>query len=388
MVSRPHAASVAQTYSKDAGYFYRFKAGFEVKDTGERLDFDYVVACNIRLTRWRDGGLSDDTTFSPRVMVKATAGGHAVMLKTLNECSGLTSEDDDVPPDVLPIAVWFDSVEDLSNGLAYVSEDAYDSPRGKLRFHGARVERATRADWEAWRKAEADQYVQRGALPGPWGYDYPGDDQRRGLVRYVSTCNGYRRLKLPEVIRAKIRPFWPSERPRFWAPPNEAGSRINTLLNDGSVAEPPGVSGWIRRFGTPSSGSGVESSGVPVRSGRWVQRRPHVPSRWPTENYPFLQPPMISADPMQAPAPTAPADVYVHKLDFRDGALNGFAACHVVGGPDRLIDPVDPGWKRKAHVLMVDDQPVRRIEGGFGLLRPAFMFERDEYVFIQFGTGF
>jgi hypothetical protein len=89
----------------------------------------------------------------------------------------------------------------------------------------------------------------------------------------------------------------------------------------------------LRRFGTP--GSGVESSGVPVRSGRWVQRRPHVPSRWPTENYPLLLPPMISADPMQVLAPTAPADVSVHKLDFRDGALNGFAACHVVGGPDR-----------------------------------------------------
>jgi hypothetical protein len=181
---------VVQTVVRDAGYFYRFKAGFEVKATGERLDFDTVVACNIRVTRWRDGGLSDDTTISPKVMIKATAGGQAVMLYTLRGCSGLTSEDEDVPPDVLPLAIWFDSVEDFSNGLAYVSEDAYDSPRGKLVFHGARIERATRADWEAWRKAAADEYVERGALPGPWGYDYPGQDQRHGLVRYVSSCEG------------------------------------------------------------------------------------------------------------------------------------------------------------------------------------------------------
>jgi hypothetical protein len=54
-----------------------------------------------------------------------------------------------------------------------------------------------------------------------------------------------------------------------------------------------------------------------------------------------------------------------------------------------LIDPVDPGWKRKAHAFTVDDQQVRRTEGGgFGFLRPAFMFERDEYVFINFSTGF
>jgi hypothetical protein len=75
------ASAQAQKYSKDQGYFYRFRASFEVKATGEPLDFDYVVACNIRLTRWRDGGLSDDSTYSPRAMVMATNGGQAVMLR-------------------------------------------------------------------------------------------------------------------------------------------------------------------------------------------------------------------------------------------------------------------------------------------------------------------
>ena len=53
---------MSQEYSKDRGYFYRVRAGFEVKDSGEPLNFDYVVACNIRLTRWRDGGLSNNST--------------------------------------------------------------------------------------------------------------------------------------------------------------------------------------------------------------------------------------------------------------------------------------------------------------------------------------
>jgi len=83
---------VQGTYVKDKGYFYRMTARFTVKETGEALDFDYVVACNIRLTRWRDGGLSNDSTFSPRVMVKATAGGQAVMLKTFYACNGITSD--------------------------------------------------------------------------------------------------------------------------------------------------------------------------------------------------------------------------------------------------------------------------------------------------------
>jgi hypothetical protein len=42
---------MSQTYVKDRGYFYRFKASFEVKATGEEIAFDYVVACNVRLTR-------------------------------------------------------------------------------------------------------------------------------------------------------------------------------------------------------------------------------------------------------------------------------------------------------------------------------------------------
>jgi len=58
----PIALAQVHTYTKDQGYFYRFRASFEVKATGEPLDFDYVVACNIRVTRGRDGGLSGDST--------------------------------------------------------------------------------------------------------------------------------------------------------------------------------------------------------------------------------------------------------------------------------------------------------------------------------------
>lgn len=154
-----HVAQAQQQYSKDKGYFYRFRAGFEVKGTGELLNFDYVVACNIRVTRWRDGGLSNDTTFSPRIMAKATTGGQAVLLRTLDACHGLTSGNEDVPKDVLPLAVWFADVSNLSTGLGYVSEAAYENPLGKLRFHGARIDHATAADWEAWRQKSADEYI-------------------------------------------------------------------------------------------------------------------------------------------------------------------------------------------------------------------------------------
>jgi hypothetical protein len=378
--SRPVQAQT--TYAKDKGYFYRLRASFEIKENGERLDFDYVVACDIRLTRWKGGGLSDDTRLSPHVMVLPTAGGHALMLNSLDECSGLTSENEDVPPDILPIAIWFNRIDDLSNGLGYVSEDAYDNPLGKLKFHGARIDRATRSEWEAWRKRAADEYVQRGALPGPWGYDYPVRDPE-GL-EYAAWCGGYSRLKLPENMREKFRALWPPEHPRFWTLPNQDDGKIREFISDPNQPSPPGVGRWAHRFGTLGDSY---SNGAPLRSGRWVGRGPHSPTRWPTETYPFLWPPMSSAIPLIATRPTAPSDVYVQKLDFRDGALNGFAACQNRSDLNGLaIEKVDPGWqKHKRHLFMVDDQVVRvgRAEP-IRMLQPAFVLERDEYVFIRF----
>jgi hypothetical protein len=381
-------SSVAQTYSKDAGYFYRFRAGFEVKETGERLDFDYVVACNIRLTRWRDGGLSDDTRFSPRLMVKATAAGQAVMVQTLEACHGLTSDNDDVPSDVLPVAIWFDDVADLSSGLGYVSEDAYANPLGKLKFFGARIDHATRADWEAWRQKSAAEYVERGALLGPWGHDTFNSTAStvEEAGRYVSECQGYSRVKLPESLRERVRALWPSERPRFWTVPNSDSTKALRLLSDPTQPSPPGVVGWIGRFGTPSNS---RSSGLPVKSGREVQHSPHVPSRWSAETYPIVRPPLASISPLTA-LPLSPAtEAYVQKLEFRAGALNGFGGCqNVKDGGGAMMRAADPEWKTKRQVFMVDDVVVRDERNPPGLVKPELIFERDEYVLIQFSVLF
>jgi hypothetical protein len=311
---------VQGTYVKDKGYFYRMTARFTVKETGEALDFDYVVACNIRLTRWRDGGLSNDSTFSPRVMVKATAGGQAVMLKTFYACNGITSD--------------------------------------------------------------------RGALPGPWGYDYPdnGNVDNPDIGRYVSACYGYKRRKMPDVIGEKVRALWPPERPRFWTVPNKDDSKIANLLDDPSVTSPPGMGGWSRRFGHP----GTDQTGMmPVRSGRTVGLPPHAERKWPAETYPALWPPMTSAHPLTVEPPSAPRDLYVHKLDFREGALNGFAACRNRQDDIGLrIAKVDPGWRKKTHVFLVGDQVVRRIDDGqIYMLQPRFVVERDEYIFSYFSVG-
>lgn len=388
----PTATAQVQTYTKDQGYFYRFRAGFEVKATGEQLDFDYVVACNIRLTRWRDGGLSNDSTHSPRAMFKATNNGQAVMLRTLEACHGLTSEHEDVPPDVLPLAIWFEDVADLSAGLGYVSEDAYENPLGKLKFHGARVDRATRADWEAWRAKSAEEYVERGALPGPWGYDFPNPHDPT-FGPYVVQCDGYRRLKLPEDMRPKLHVFWPESQPRFWTlSSTEERNLIGGVISDPNQPLPPGLGRWSRRFGTPSES---RSEGLPLRSGRIVanslnadgSRRRHLAVSWPTETYPFLWPPLTSIMPVEKAAP-APGSTYVLRLEYRDGALNGFAACQ--NGGKALEYGSRNGFPPPVrHVFEVDGLVAKQLVGRAPAMeRPAYVAERDEAVFVYFSAAF
>jgi hypothetical protein len=388
-------AQAQQKYSKDNGYFYRFRASFEIKGTGEKLDFDYVVACNIRLTRWRDGGLSDDTSYSPRAMFKATAGSHAVMLGTLDACHGLTSEHEDVPKDILPLAIWFEDVSNLSTGLGYVSQDAYDNPLGRLIFHGARVDRATHDDWEAWRKKSASEYMQRGVLPGPWGYDLPNIPVSDTAFRsaYVSECNGYRRLKLPQDMRAKLRVFWPADRPRFWTSSSEEErSTIGDVIADPSQPLPPSLGNWSLRFIQSRAG------GLPVRSGRQVSsslnadgsRRAHVPSVWPAENYPFLWPPLTSILPVTRSAMNPAPDTYAEKLEFREGALNGFAACqNLSDARGYTVRSEDPQWMTRRHVFEVDGVIVKELSQRTPAMgRPQYVAERDEAVFVHFSVLF
>jgi hypothetical protein len=298
---------------------------------------------------------------------------------------------------VLPLAVWFDDARDLSVGVGYVSEDAYDNPLAKLRFKRARVDRATRDDWEAWRQKAAGGYTQLGDIPGPWGYDFPVPQGALEVDRgkYATGCQGYMRLKLPQDMRSRVAAFWPSDHSRFWTlPSGQARLKIGALIDDPKQPSPSGIGGWVRRFGTPGNSS---SSGLPIRSGRVVEpslrpdgsRGKHVTKRWPAENYPLLMTPLESILPITVGS-FPPPEVYAHKLAFRDGALNGFVACQNIrdmfGYRMREDDPL---WKTKRHVFDVDGETVKQLSASTPELDvPQYVVERDEAVFLAYNIIF
>jgi hypothetical protein len=354
------------------GYFFRMQASYTHGD--EKIDFDYVAVCGYRTTIYKDNSRSNDGTYAPKVMIKATGDGGALMMRTPRACKGQTTTNGKAPSDLLPFVVWFDDVADLTFGFGYASPDAYDSPHAQVQFHGATIEKASAADWKAWRaKAEAE-YEPKGMLPGPWGYSYPAGHGRTTNVPYdparrilVRNCKGYFRLKLPEEVRPQIRELWPEDRPKFWVQPPKVRLHDRYRLADGTERNAR-YEGGREYFNFPAFNGG---NGVPTRIGSGV-----LPEgafiKYPADTFPLLPRSRV-----MDPVPTAPADSYPRRLLIHED-MKGFVAC----GGDAPVDYVelfDPKFRAKAHPIYANDELIAKDYNP--QVEPTILYQRDEYIF-------
>src|SRR5262249_47256499 len=131
--------------------------------------------CGVRVTVYGDQSSSYDSLFDPRFFVKATRDGGAILLDTPNACAGETTDDGRVPKDFLPATVWFDKASDFTLGTAYLSEDAFENPRSRLKFLGAAIHKATLADWDAFQPAFAQNLLS--TKPFMYGTPAPPDSE-------------------------------------------------------------------------------------------------------------------------------------------------------------------------------------------------------------------
>lgn len=210
------------TESTDHGsYYFRMKADYS--HDGQPINFDIVVACSIRVSRSRGGDSGFLATRYPRFFVKRTHDDHPVMQIVPSACRGETTKNGQIPSDFLPGIIWFDKLGDYRFGIAYVSEDGFESSNSRLKFHGANIQRASRADWDAFRKRAAENEGMKKRY-----YDRPfywTEDAKRIAAgggneieaAYVRGCSGVRRYKLSAAGRAVVRRFWSADRPKYWA---------------------------------------------------------------------------------------------------------------------------------------------------------------------------
>jgi hypothetical protein len=135
---RAGAAGVTQSEERGS-YYFRLKAKYS--HAGQPVDFDIVVGCGIRVDRYHGGDSGFLASRYPRFFVQRTHDNHAVMQIVPIACRGETTESGIVPADFLPGVIWFDTPGDYRFGIAYVSEDAFESPNGQLKFTVRRLRR-------------------------------------------------------------------------------------------------------------------------------------------------------------------------------------------------------------------------------------------------------
>jgi hypothetical protein len=369
--------------AEDRSVFFRLKASYLHGE--EKVDFDIVAGCKVRITNYRDSESSFDAYRDPLFFVKATKDGGAALQIVPSACSGETVESGRVPKDFLPGAIWYDDRRDLTLGVAYVTEEAFEDPKAKLRFLGATITRATRAEWEAFQPINAQNLIdqQRYIHGNP---KQPTVDElhanlwnKTKLVEWHPhfSCHGMQRFRFTDSrIKRLIGSFWPSTRPQYWIPADEQQEVLKReLLAPGKVK-------GVMVDGVPLAYYlyDYNQAGFPTRA-RNGRIRPGSPwgNPLPTTILPVradLGVPWIS--PGIATAPEIHFDV-----ELSSSPIAGDFYCYsdLRGDEDHV-----PGYFKRRFTTRVDGLPVLANDGGASAWPqgPQPFYERDEYFYRPF----
>jgi hypothetical protein len=365
--------------------FFRFKAQYTVKATGEVLKWNLVRPCRALFARDMNGdsvGLgpgkydANSYFFNMQFFTKVTADHHAIVVHYPLACDGQTTANGKIPPDLLPFTTWFDDADTMTFGWMYATEDAYKSPLATISFDGATVEAATRDDFLDWQKNAAVGFRPSKIVQSPLGFTWH-ERIHNGLP---ISCSGIRRTPLPPEVREMARAAWPSGHPRYW-----------TL--DGAKAD--GKTDQANQLFSAASGRDQDKhpiDGIPVGAFWWgtdIGRQPQsIPTRAQYVKGELLPPVFMPeiAHPYMKPYRTAeelaPIDLYVD-IDT-DPRRHGFLACFSAGNnsdPDLrgLVGNLD----LKVIHWRIGGEPVfgQYKENNRAASIPGRFFERDEFAY-------
>jgi hypothetical protein len=215
--------SFTKSYSANA-VFYRVKT--LLKSGDEDLVFDVVVGCDAQVTTYKDG---DSGTFAKQFPIQyalPTKDGHAVLVGMPEACFHNESTANGMfPRDYLIPVVWFEHADDLSLGYLYMTEDAYDGPRSKLKYLGTTVTRVKAVEFDAWLKTEEPKnLIKRATIP--WDRLPPDLSKYRdsllndpkSLWKYsaIRQCSTVLRIKMSPEMQAYIQSVKPKTAGKYW----------------------------------------------------------------------------------------------------------------------------------------------------------------------------
>jgi hypothetical protein len=376
--------SFVKSVEDDHSRYYRLKVQLTYKGTPQ--DFDIVVGCNVREIFYKDNSTTYEAGLVPSVFGRRMSDGKALVVRPPNACDGKTTANGQVPPDLLPIVVVYDDADTLDFGVAYLSDDAYEGPLSVLKFGGATIEAATRAEFEAFRSAQPNLVTRESYFRALAADDVLQRMNLRRLAKpWAHICEGYKRFRIGDGARPLVRQDWPQNHPEYWVTDERRFDPplFNALMPDrygplrtdrkDDIARPKAAydypddyaadSGALRRGNALSDPDRrYAASYYPAASDYRIDRWPTDPKDWPS----------------YAASRHELADV---DIDFRGGSTRGFAYCY--DGVESELDPESKnsiiGRRVTGHV---DGQSIvskRTPDGG-----PVLILERDEYFFIHF----
>ncbi|WP_316188850.1 hypothetical protein [Bradyrhizobium sp. SZCCHNS1054] len=359
---------------EDRATYYRLKVNLAYK--GEPLDFDIVVGCRVSITTYKDNDRTVEVGIAPMAFGLRMKDGHGVVVRPPEACGGETTENGKVPKSLLPLIVTYENADAPWFGIAYASEDAYESPLSELKFFGATISKATREEWQEWRRTEASKNFVTYELLGINAknrWEHPR--WKPGYRAMGSICSALSRVKLPEPVSEAIRPYWPASRPDYWYPNGEVE---RTLYSAGDY-----------------HGRKVPFEGSPLREYFPLETNffPGLPRHKPGARIFFTG--HVVGDLYPASSDLAfnrldaagelPAEVKAKsRKSYTDVSvrpeLKGVAFCDVVWNIDGLPSEISSNSNPTANRIdgQLINEELQRHTGDFG-----YAFERDEYVYFR-----
>lgn len=199
----------------DRGTYFRLKV--DVTYRGEPQHFDIVVGCNVAGIEYKDGSSTREVGLVPTVYGRRMSDGKGLVVRAPDACHGETTTDGSVPSDFMPVMVIYDDADTLGFGTAYMVDEAYDSPHSLMVFGKASVEKATRPEFDDFRKNGQPNLVRREQYHSAQPTDVV---EKMGLKKvypaFGRSCWAFSRSLVPDELRGRIRELWPASRPKYW----------------------------------------------------------------------------------------------------------------------------------------------------------------------------
>jgi hypothetical protein len=383
--------SFVKSIEEDHGTYYRLKVKLAYK--GEPQNFDIVVGCNVRVINYKGGGGNTyEAGLIPTVFGRRMSDGKGLVVRPPNACDGETTANGQVQPDLLPVIVVYDNADTLDFGTAYLSEDAYGSPLSVLKFGGATIASASKAEFEEFRRIQSN-LVTRASYHSALS---PADVLKRMNIERVpkpwaNVCEAYQRYRIPENLRSLVRRDWPEGHPKYWQSGTPAGEiELRSAIMSSKRLQSDRKNDALRlpaRFRGPSDGAvdlglATRAGGGFVSSTRnWAFPGAYYPA---TDDYRIDQWP---ADRNEWAGYITSRQTFADiDIDYRNGLTRGFAYCYKRVFPKQELRR---GLLEKRVVGRIDGQTIVSRRPQSAMLNPpsevpTWLFERDEYGFVYF----